>query len=390
MDTRVYILIISIAVIVAVGAIAAYLQIYKKNINKVLNSSDNINFSKISPHKVAISVSTLALAFIMVTSAVFFTDAEIVKTLPGSKLILDSESKLIAAAENGDSLWTEVPMNNKMTKMSASSEEFYLDEIVNDYDYVFSGTVVGMKEYSIRWIDEKGEQWGPFPGTILDVKVNSEYVGKSSVAGEIVKIYHPYSLSTKVDGSVLIKENGEYVFITKTIDEDYIKNRDENSPEDNFQIEKYADLCLMNTEYFLMPVENDVVFVNCNYIEDDESVMKKILSPDSVKTDKLESPELLESGYYLALKKSIFKKAIIDLFDDSKEYYSDGKTKKWSKKPYSKPSPKKNKKKETTESDNISEVDDGLLKQAGSDELPEEVQLPQEAAATPPNPPTTP
>lgn len=56
--------------------------------------------------------------------------------------------------------------------------------MISEADYVFSGTVVDRKEYKVQWNDEDGEIWGPYPSSIIKVKVNEEYYGKSPTAGD--------------------------------------------------------------------------------------------------------------------------------------------------------------------------------------------------------------
>ena len=115
------------------------------------------------------------------------------------------------------STWKEFSIKDGASYAYSNINNFDLKKTITDADYVFSGTVVSRKEYQVEWIDDS-ETWGPFPNSVIEVRVNKEYNEKSPVNGDIVKVYYPYSLSTVFGGSFLIKDDGEYVFVTRALD----------------------------------------------------------------------------------------------------------------------------------------------------------------------------
>lgn len=215
--------------------------------------------------------------------------------------------------------WREVPIRDGESFAHSYSTEFDLEKTITDADYIFCGTVVSRKEYEVEWIDDNGEQWGPFPSSVIEVKINKEYYGKSPVEGDIIRVYYPYSLSTVFDGSFIIKDNGEYVFVTQALDEEFVQRRRKEVPDDKFEQEKYADVYISSPSYSLMPVDDGMVFMYHDYFGWDEQIMKKAKSEKSVKTDKMSSSELVETGWFMALDEDDFNSSFSQILEKPEE-----------------------------------------------------------------------
>lgn len=215
--------------------------------------------------------------------------------------------------------WKEIPIKDEKMLAYSYASEFDLKKTITDADYVFEGTVVSRKEYEVDWVDDNGEQWGPFPSSVIEVKINKEYYGKSPVEDDIIRVYYPYSLSTVFDGSVIIEDEGEYVFITQALDEEFVKQRRKEVPEDKFEQEKYADVYISSPSYSLMPIDDGMVFMYHDYFEWDNRIMKKVESDASIKTNKVSSPELIDTGWFIALNEKDFDKSFLQLFERVEE-----------------------------------------------------------------------
>lgn len=213
------------------------------------------------------------------------------------------------------SRWRETSIKDGEFFSYTHYSEFDLKKIITEADYVFSGTVVDRKEYEVEWTDDNGEKWGPFPSSVIEVKVNKEYYGKSPVDGDIIRVYYPYSLSTVFEGSFIIKDNGEYVFITQALDQEFVERRKKESPDDRFEQEKYADVYISNPSYSLMAKDNGKIFMYHDYFEWDKNNVKNITYDKSVKTDKMSSSDLIKTGWFISLDEKDFDKSFSQLFE---------------------------------------------------------------------------
>lgn len=216
------------------------------------------------------------------------------------------------------SIWKKVKIKNEVYIANGSISPFDLEKIITESDYVFSGTVINREEYEVDWTDENGEYWGPFPSSLIEVKVNKEYYGKSPVEGDVIKVYYPYSFSMAFNNSFLIEDNSEYVFITRALDEDFVKQKEINNPDDRFEQEKYADVYISDTYSNLMAIEDDIVFMCNEFFSDNKAVMSKVLS-DELNCDKIISSQSIENEWLIALDKADFNKAFLDLFNNQDE-----------------------------------------------------------------------
>ena len=218
--------------------------------------------------------------------------------------------------------WKSVPIADEKTLVNGAVEPFDLSKVTGVADYVFSGTVVGMNEYEVEWIDESGEQWGPFTKTVLEVKIVKEYYGEAPVQGETILVYYPFSLSMPLRDFFSIDDGCEYVFISQKFDDEFIESREKNSPEDRFEAEKNADVFISDGCYSLLPVINDKVvmheefFINekevYNQREDDE-MSKKSNGMSAGEEDV--SVEQEEKEDVIVLDKDVFDEAFQNLFE---------------------------------------------------------------------------
>ena len=224
-------------------------------------------------------------------------------------------------------LWTEVPIGEPV-KVDSIWEPFDLRSIIMGYDvyddytfntYVFKGTVVGVKEFENSWIDGVGNKWGPYTRSVIEVKVNKEYHGKSPIEGDIIRVMYNDSLSLIEEGSVHVKEGGEYIFANNwVLDETFtIYNEKYNPITLNSGTTKYADIIIGGTRYSLLPIEDEKVMLYHEFFNHDNNAKSKVLPPDSVKADLLTSgSDSLKNGFFIAMNMSDFEEAFMRLFEN--------------------------------------------------------------------------
>lgn len=206
--------------------------------------------------------------------------------------------------------WEETAIDKFIKQKSAMYKPFELDNVINETDLVFSGTVIDRKEYNIKWIDENGENWGPYRNSIIEVKVNDVYYGQTDK--ETIKIYYPESLTTLQSGAFLIKDDQEYIFRANAFDDDYYAKK-ANNPFDRFEQEKYADIYITNSRDGIMPVINDVVSVYNGFFENDENAFSKALSKDEV-TDSIPD-EANKANWFMFFRKDDVTELLRELFN---------------------------------------------------------------------------
>ncbi len=221
-------------------------------------------------------------------------------------------TRALEVLRRGNSTWKEVPIQEGKFGSTASFLGFDLRETITNSDYVFSGKVLSRKEYEVSWTSEKGNLWGPYKSSIIEVEVTQEYYGQSPVEGNIIKVYYPYSLSVDFDNSVLIKDQGEYVFVTGALDEEFVQRKKKESPDDQYEQEKYADVYLGNPVNRLFPIEEGNVLAFRGYFNWNDEVMKKV-KPD-METDKISYGRA--DPWFLVLSKQDFDSAFSQLFEN--------------------------------------------------------------------------
>ena len=221
-------------------------------------------------------------------------------------------TRALEVLKRGNSTWKEIPIQEGAFRSTASFLGFDLREVITNADYVFSGKVISRKEYEVSWTDKDGKQWGPYEKSIVEVEIKHDYYGQSPVEGNIIKVYYPYSLSTAYRNSVLIREQGEYVFVTRALDEKFVERKKKEAPLDGAEEEKYADVYIENPRNRLFPIEKENVLVYRDYFNWNDDVMKKV-KPD-VETDKISYGKA--DPWFLVLSKQDFDSAFSLLFEN--------------------------------------------------------------------------
>ena len=224
-------------------------------------------------------------------------------------------TRALEVLRRGNNIWKEVPINDTKGEygiIKSCAPILDPQRIITNADYIFSGTVTSRKEYEIFWTDKDGKQWGPYEGAIIEVKVNHDYYGQSPVEGNTIKIYYPDSLSAEFEDVVWIKDQGEYVFITQALDEEFVQRKKKESPDDQYEQEKYADVYLGNPVNRLFPIEEGNVFAFRGYFNWNDEVMKKV-KPD-METDKISYGRA--DPWFLVLSKQDFDIAFSQLFEN--------------------------------------------------------------------------
>ena len=217
--------------------------------------------------------------------------------------------------KRGNSTWKEVPIKEETRWVSSQHTIFDLKKTITNADYVFSGKVISRKEYEVFWTDKEGKSWGPYSSSIIEVEVNHDYYGQSPVKGNIIKIHYANSLSTVFENSVQIKDQGEYVFVTRALDDKYVERRKIETPDDGSEPEKYADVYIPSLYYNLLPIDKGTVFMHYQYFSWDKEIMKK--GKSNCATDTISS-KAIENGLYIALDKKVFDDAFLQLFKNPK------------------------------------------------------------------------
>lgn len=221
--------------------------------------------------------------------------------------------------EKNKTVWTEVPIKEGFCQILPIYSEFNLNRVITEADYVFSGTVINRKEYEVQWLDDEGNQWGPYPSSVIEVKINKEYNGDSPVDGDTIRIYYPQSLSAIIENSFQINDNCEYVFVTRILDEEFVENKLSEAPDDKFEQEKHADVYISNSRDNIMPVDGDTVAVYYEYFSWNNESINKSISNKSIASDEMSSPELIESESFLEFDRTDFDNMFSDLFIYSKD-----------------------------------------------------------------------
>lgn len=221
-------------------------------------------------------------------------------------------TRALEVLRRGNSTWKEVPIQEGKFGSTASFLGFDLRETITNSDYVFSGKVLSRKEYEVSWTSEKGNLWGPYKSSIIEVEVTQEYYGQSPVEGNTIKIYYPDSLSVEFEDVVWMKDQGEYVFITQALDEEFVQRRNKESSDDGSRPEKYADVYI-GRYYNTAVIDNGTVFTHRGYFDWNKDIMKKV--KPNAKTDKIPA-RLIERGAYIALDKQDFDEAFNQILEN--------------------------------------------------------------------------
>ena len=206
--------------------------------------------------------------------------------------------------------WEEVEPSKLTKQVSETYKPFELENVINETDLVFKGTVIGSNEYDVQWIDENGENWGPYRNSIIEVEVNDVYYGQTDK--DKIKIYYPKSISTLYTGAFLIRDGQEYIFIANVFDEDFYAKK-ANNPDDRFEQDKYSDVYITNSRDAVMPVINDTVSVFNGYFNNNEDALPKAIAKEEVINDI--PTEANKANWFLYFSKDDLAELLEELFN---------------------------------------------------------------------------
>jgi hypothetical protein len=185
-----------------------------------------------------------------------------------------------------DATWTEaVPIPpDPNTKKMAAPKLFDPDEIYNNTDIVFDGTIINTTEYEVT-IDYEDGHSNTKRVTVLDVTVDYIYYGKTDK--DIVKVVWKAPLSEQASSlwQKPIVNGSEYIFMTQELSEEY--------PDTSFAY-RYADYELLNSRWCLIPVHGDIAGIYYEYFKDDEEAAAMSVPKENI-SDML--PEHMRNYY---------------------------------------------------------------------------------------------
>ena len=251
------------------------------------------------------------------------TDDEI--SAASARAILRYSAKLIKLfpVEAKDSaVWEKDNMGKEPYPLNITFDGFDIQNVLGGLDSekdflfdicVFKGKIIDAQEYTVSWTDTQGNPSDKFSKALLTVEIQNIYNNFDYSKGDIVKVYCPNSLYAVIDNSAVIKEKREYIFITRILNEKYIEYENKYTPEFYGNPAKYADFCLTDTYYSLLPAEENAVLLYSGYFKDDSEVLSKVLNPDEINTDLLTDKNMLSSGYFIALSQDDFSAPFSDL-----------------------------------------------------------------------------
>lgn len=212
-------------------------------------------------------------------------------------------------SDESKAVWTEVEISDSVRKTSITYEPFDLEKIKGETDLVFRGTVTDRKEYSVEWLDENGEKWGPYPSSVIEVKIDEIYSGEYDK--NTIKVYYPLSFSQLLTSSFLIKDDTSYIFIANSFDEDWFELK-ANNPYDRFEQEKYADVYITNSRDAIMPITDGIVSVYDEYVADNAEAVSKAIAREEIE-DKIPE-EIKDSKRFYFYSIEDIKSLLAELF----------------------------------------------------------------------------
>lgn len=213
-------------------------------------------------------------------------------------------TRALEVLKYGNTTWKEVPIKKEDGWIMFTDIVFNLRGAITTADYVFSGTVISRKEYEGFKTDEEGKVWGPSTHSIIEVKVDQTYYGQLPIKGDIIKIHYSHSFSRDFENSVVIRDQEDYVFITRSVSgyADY-----------DPAVKQFTNAYISAPYYFdVFPIENGDVFAYERYFNWNQNLMKKA-KPDR-KTDRISSGET--GDQYVVMDKKDFVDAFNQLFEN--------------------------------------------------------------------------
>ena len=213
-------------------------------------------------------------------------------------------TRALEVLKYGNHTWEEVPFKKETGWMHLTDILFNLRGSIATTDYVFSGTIISLKEYECFSTDEQGKIWGPATVSVIEAKVDQTYYGQLPIKDGIIKIYYLFSLSRDFENAVVLKEQEDYVFIARSS-----SIYSDCDPD----IAHFTDVCISPAYYFdVFPIENGKVLAYAPYFDWNQDLMKNV-KPD-IKTDRISSGETGEQ--YVVMDKKDFEDAFNWLFEN--------------------------------------------------------------------------
>jgi hypothetical protein len=225
-----------------------------------------------------------------------------------------------------NTVWKEIPVPEHNTHIDGYWLGFDRTDNLTGYDsfyeyqftpYIFKATVLSLKDYEVSWTDDSGNKIGPLVNGIIEVKVNKNYYGKSPAEGNVIKIALSYSVSAITYDSPTPVVGGEYVFLTRVLDENYTAFVEKFVPDYRGEDEKFADVIISGIHTSL-PVENGYIAISDCYFGDSKETMKKSLSRDSIKNVNLIDSRFQKTSGFAIFTLDVFEQEFSVLIDNAK------------------------------------------------------------------------
>lgn len=173
-----------------------------------------------------------------------------------------------------DATWTEaVPLQPDPNIKKASAPKFFdPDEVYNNTDIIFDGTIIGSTEYEVSITDSDGNNYTNRV-TVLDVTVDYVYYGETDK--ELVKVLWKSSLP--MQAMDIYKEKivvgSEYIFMLQELCEEY--------PDISWAY-RYADYELRSSVWNLVPAYGDIAGIYRDFFKNDEEAMSMSLAKEEL------------------------------------------------------------------------------------------------------------
>jgi len=216
-------------------------------------------------------------------------------------------------------VWKELPLQEPRYP-NPSSIEFCPRGTITNTDYVFSGKVIGIKEYEATWTIFEDDQEYPQRHVflILEVKIIKDIYGKrpAAVEGNIIRVNRSASSSNYGSHDVLIIQDKEYVFVTAAYDEEFLALQAERYPNDKSGVENFADVSVGLGTTTLFPMEDGNVVVFHDYFEHImDNIKQCVILIDKLPANRV-TEDCLELGFFIGLSMEDFEREFPELFKD--------------------------------------------------------------------------
>lgn len=120
-----------------------------------------------------------------------------------------------------------------------------------------------------------------------------------------------------IDGAFQIKDSGEYIFITRALDEQFVKEKEEKSPDDKFEQEKHADVYISNSRDNIISISDNSVAVYHEFFNNDNKYAKEAIEKEYIEPNNVLTSDLINSDEFLFFDKSDFDNAFSEVFEQT-------------------------------------------------------------------------